>query len=121
MPYLKNITIGSGSFVSGQHFELTNMNSLEELKLGERIFNGNNGGDDNIEDNKFSIRNAPSLKNLDIGEGSFTNIKSLILEGLNSLKNLNIGEIEKSSIVSLNGDSNSPFRLVKNLTLLSNK
>ena len=121
MSSLKNITIGSGSFVEGQYFELTNMNSLEELKLGEGIFNGNNGGDDNIEDNKFSIRNAPSLKNLDIGEGSFTNIKSLILEGLNSLKNLNIGEIEKSSIVSLNVDSNSPFRLVKNLTLLSNE
>ena len=120
MSSLKNITIGSGSFVSGQHFELTNMNSLEELKFGEGIFNGNNGGD-NIEDNKFSIRNAPSLKNLDIGDGSFTNIKSLILEGLDSLKNLNIGEIEKSSIVSLNVDSNSPFRLVKNLTLSSNE
>ena len=120
MSSLKNITIGSGSFVEGQYFELTNMNSLEELKLGEGIFNGNNGGD-NIEDCKFSIRNAPSLKNLDIGEGSFTNTKSLILEGLDSLKNLNIGEIEKSSIVSLNVDSNSPFRLVKNLTLSSNE
>ena len=120
MSSLKNITIGSGSFVSGQYFELTNMNSLEELKFGERIFNGNNGGD-NIEDSKFSIRNAPSLKNLDIGDGSFTNTKSLILEGLDSLKNLDIGEIEKSSIASLNVDSNSPFRLVKNLTLLSNK
>ena len=72
MSSLKNITIGSGSFVSGQYFELRNMNSLEEVKLGERIFNGNNGDDDNIEDNKFSIRNAPSLSSLSIPINSFT-------------------------------------------------
>ena len=80
MNKLEKIAVGSGSFMSGEIFDIENMNSLEDIELGERIFDGSEGSDE--ESSLFCIKNSPLLKRVIIKEGSFMKTRSLVLEGM---------------------------------------
>ena len=75
MNNLSKIKLGSGSFMSGEIFDIENMNSLEDIELGERIFDGSEGSDE--ESSLFCIKNSPLLKRVIIKEGSFMKTRSL--------------------------------------------
>ena len=73
---LRNLTLGTRSFHSGEYFTIENTPKLEDIELGDEIFNG-------VDDDSsaFTIRNSPLLVSVSIKSNSFVNIKSLVLSG----------------------------------------
>ena len=86
---LKSITIGNECFENAREFVLDGLESLESVKIREGCFRI---GHEDYDIGICQITNCPNLTQLEIGDGSFDNYKSLELSNLNSIQSIKFGE-----------------------------
>ena len=86
--FIKSITIGHKCFQSVRKFVIDGLESLEVVKIGRKSFKRNNSGHD---DNICRITNCPNLRQLEIGDESFSDFKSFEISNVNSLQSIKLG------------------------------
>lgn len=98
-PLVKSITIGSRSFAAMTVVELTNLDGLEEVCVGENSFcdgeKAETANEPNME-SRFVLRDCPLVKALQIARGSCMNFGYCDIENNASLKSITIGKLKSS-------------------------
>lgn len=90
------LNVGDLWFSKVHTFNLENMDTLSEIKIGQNSFTEHPGGY-SYDDNSFSVSNCKVLKSIEIGCFSFNSFNSFQLESLPSLESLVIGSTERVS------------------------
>ena len=100
--FLKRIEIGNQCFQSVREIVIDGLQSLESVKIGEWCIRIDGGERD---DGVCRITNCPNLRQLEIGDRSFYDFKSLELSNVNSLQSIKFGEnCFKNADFSLKGE-----------------
>ena len=86
---IKHLTIGKFCFQHVREFMIDGLESLESVKIGEECFRID---DEEHNDGICRITNCPNLTQLEIGDGSFEDFKSLELFNLNSIQSIKFGD-----------------------------
>lgn len=105
---LKNLTIDDNAFGDVEEVKLEGLEDLERVIIGNNTFRGRNGtfvmrdcpslrqlviGDSSFtEYNEFSISETPSLEEITIGDNCFGNVEEVNIVGMERVAEVNIGE-----------------------------
>ena len=92
----EEIEIGNECFGSVKTFQMDGLNRLKTIKIGYNSFTQNDYGND--ESKSFHILNCESLKSIQIGGWSFSDFAGVFeLKNLPQLQSIQIGTIESES------------------------
>ena len=94
---LKNVSIGNDCFKNQDVLNLTGLHSLERVMIGEKSFTRSKYSGGNDANRKLYVKNCDALKELKIGNYSFSDYSLIEIENVNSLELIEIGEIDKVS------------------------
>ena len=86
--FLKELEIGNNCFTYVREFVLDGLEKLESVKIGEWCFRISY---DERDDGVCRITNCPNLRQLDIGDGSFSDFNQFELSNVNSLQSITFG------------------------------
>ena len=93
---LKNVSIGNECFYYQGVLNLTGLHSLERVMIGENSFTKNKYSSGNDANRKLYVKNCDALKELKIGNYSFSDYSLIEIENVNSLELIEIGELSSS-------------------------
>ena len=96
-PMLKTLKIGIESFEYVNVLNITGLNELESVVIGENSFTKKKNGWGNDPNRHFYLRNCPKLKSLKIGRYSFSDYKVIEIENVDALEAIEIGDLNKWS------------------------
>ena len=82
---LKRIEIGNSCFKNVRELVITDLVNLESVKIGENCFKK---GDGKHDDGLLRITNCPNLRQLELGDQSFSDFKSFQLYSVDSLQSI---------------------------------
>ena len=88
---LKNVSIGNDCFYYQDVLNLTGLHSLERVMIGENSFTKNDYGND--ANRKLYVKNCDALKELKIGNYSFSDYSVIEIENVNSLELIEMGDM----------------------------
>ena len=94
---LKNVSIGNDCFYHQDVLNLTGLHSLERVMIGENSFTKNKYGYGNNENRELYVKNCDALKELKIGNYSFSDYSLIEIENVNSLEVIEMGEVNDFS------------------------
>ena len=94
---LKNVSIGDLCFYYQGVLNLTGLHSLERVMIGENSFTQNIHGIRNNANRKLYVKNCDALKELKIGNYSFSDYSLIEIENVNSLELIEMGEVNNRS------------------------
>ena len=86
---LIRIEIGNNCFTNVREFVIDGLESLENMKIGEKCFRI--GDDRERDDGVCRIKNCPKLRKVEIGNDSYQEFKSFELVDVNSLESIDFG------------------------------
>ena len=94
MPILCDVSIGDNTFQQVRGFILTNLPSLQSVKVGNHCFRIKYEDSSNTErqDGLFSISNCSSLSTVIIGDNSFVDFKTFSISSVDLLKSIEFGK-----------------------------
>ena len=92
---LKNVSIGNECFFYQDVLNLTGLHSLERVMIGENSFTKNDYG--NNANRKLYVKNCDALKELKIGNYSFSDYSVIEIENVNSLELIEMGDMDSLS------------------------
>ena len=90
---LKNVSIGNDCFYYQDVLNLTGLHSLERVMIGENSFTKKKYGYGNNANRKLYVKNCDALKELKIGNYSFSDYSLIEIENVNSLELIEIGDM----------------------------
>ena len=93
---LKNVSIGNDCFFYQDVLNLTGLHSLERVMIGENSFTKKKNDYGNDANRKLYVKNCDALKELKIGNYSFSDYSVIEIENVNSLELIEIGELSSS-------------------------
>ena len=96
-PMLKTLKIGIESFEYVSVLNITGLNELESVVIGENSFTKKKNGWGNDPNRHFYLKNCPKLKSLKIGRYSFSDYKVIEIENVDALEAIEIGDLNKWS------------------------
>ena len=96
-PMLKTLKIGIESFEYVNVLNITGLNELESVVIGENSFTKRKNGWGNDPNRHFYLKNCPKLKSLKIGRYSFSDYKVIEIENVDALEVIEIGDLNKWS------------------------
>ena len=88
---LKNVSIGNECFFYQDVLNLTGLHSLERVMIGEKSFTKRKNSYGNDANRKLYVKNCDALKELKIGNYSFSDYSVIEIENVNSLELIEIG------------------------------
>ena len=91
---LKNVSIGNECFENQDVLNLTGLHSLERVMIGENSFTKNKYSSGNDANRKLYVKNCDALKELKIGNYSFSDYSLIEIENVNSLELIEIGDMD---------------------------
>ena len=94
---LKNVSIGNDCFFYQDVLNLTGLHSLERVMIGEKSFTKRQYYFGNDANRKLYVKNCDALKELKIGNYSFSDYSLIEIENVNSLELIEIGEVNNWS------------------------
>ena len=94
---LKNVSIGNECFYYQDVLNLTGLHSLERLMIGMNSFTKNPNSPGNDANRKLYVKNCDALKELKIGNYSFSDYSVIEIENVNSLELIEIGGVIEDS------------------------
>ena len=94
---LKNVSIGNECFYYQDVLNLTGLHSLERVMIGMNSFTKRKNSFGYNANRKLYVKNCDALKELKIGNYSFSDYSVIEIENVNSLELIEIGEIDKVS------------------------
>ena len=94
---LKNVSIGNECFYHQDVLNLTGLHSLERVMIGEKSFTKKKNSGGNDANRKLYVKNCDALKELKIGNYSFSDYRVIEIENVNSLELIEIGGVIEDS------------------------
>ena len=94
---LKNVSIGNRCFPYQGVLNLTGLHSLERVMIGEKSFTKNQNSFGNNANRKLYVKNCDALKELKIGNYSFSDYSVIEIENVNSLELIEMGDMDSLS------------------------
>ena len=94
-PRLETLNIGNESFVYVDVFNMTGLNELESVVIGESSFTKSSGNNPN---RYFHLQNCPKLKSLKIGRYSFSDYTVVEVEDVDALETVEMGGFYYASL-----------------------
>ena len=94
---LKNVSIGNDCFFYQDVLNLTGLHSLERVMIGMNSFTKHKGSSGNNANRKLYVKNCDALKELKIGNYSFSDYSVIEIENVNSLELIEIGGVIEDS------------------------
>ena len=94
---LKNVSIGNECFFHQDVLNLTGLHSLERVMIGEKSFTENPNSFGNNANRKLYVKNCDALKELKIGNYSFSDYSVIEIENVNSLELIEMGDMDNWS------------------------
>ena len=94
---LKNVSIGNECFYYQDVLNLTGLHSLERVMIGENSFTKRQYYFGNDTNRKLYVKNCDALKELKIGNYSFSDYSVIEIENVNSLELIEIGDMNNWS------------------------
>ena len=94
---LKNVSIGDECFENQDVLNLTGLHSLERVMIGEKSFTKKKNSFGNNANRKLYVKNCDALKELKIGNYSFSDYSSIEIENADSLEVIEMGEFNQWS------------------------
>ena len=88
---LKNVSIGNECFENQDVLNLTGLHSLERVMIGMNSFTKKKGSSGNDANRKLYVKNCDALKELKIGNYSFSDYSLIEIENVNSLELIEMG------------------------------
>ena len=94
---LKNVSIGNDCFFYQDVLNLTGLHSLERVMIGENSFTKRQYYFGNDANRKLYVKNCDALKELKIGNYSFSDYSVIEIENVNSLELIEMGDMDSLS------------------------
>ena len=94
---LKNVSIGNDCFYYQDVLNLTGLHSLERVMIGEKSFTKKKKLFGYNANRKLYVKNCDALKELKIGNYSFSDYSVIEIENVNSLELIEIGDMNNWS------------------------
>ena len=94
---LKNVSIGNYCFFHQDVLNLTGLHSLERVMIGMNSFTKNKDSAGNDTNRKLYVKNCDALKELKIGNYSFSDYSLIEIENVNSLELIEMGDMDNTS------------------------
>ena len=94
---LKNVSIGNECFFYQDVLNLTGLHSLERVMIGENSFTKKKNFFGNNANRKLYVKNCDALKELKIGNYSFSDYSVIEIENVNSLELIEMGDMDSLS------------------------
>ena len=88
---VKNVSIGNECFPYQDVLNLTGLHSLERVMIGENSFTKKKNFFGNNANRKLYVKNCDALKELKIGNYSFSDYSVIEIENVNSLELIELG------------------------------
>ena len=82
-PRLETLRIGNESFMYVDVFNMTGLNKLESVVIGESSFTKSSGNNPN---RHFHLKSCPKMRELKIGSGSFSDYTVVEVENVDALE-----------------------------------
>ena len=92
-----NVVIDDESFMNVDELKLIGMNELESVVIGGKSFTKNKNSYANNPNRHFYLKNCPSLRELRIGEYSFSDYAVIEIENVNALEVIEMGDLNEYS------------------------
>ena len=96
-PELKTLKIGIESFSYVSVLNITGLNELESVEIGESSFTKKKYGGGNDPNRHFYLKNCPKLKSLKMGRYSFSDYGVIEIENVDALEVIEMGELNQYS------------------------
>ena len=94
---LKNVSIGNECFFYQDVLNLTGLHSLERVMIGVKSFTKIKYSFGNDANRKLYVKNCDALKELKIGNYSFSDYSVIEIENVNSLELIEMGDMDSLS------------------------
>ena len=94
-PRLETLRIGNESFVYVDVFNMTGLNKLESVVIGEKSFTKSSGNNPNCH---FHLKSCPKMRYLKIGSGSFSDYTVVEVENVDALETVQMGGFYYASL-----------------------
>ena len=91
-PKLKSVTIGDNCFMYTIEVIITGLNELESVVIGENSFTMMKDSFGNNSTRSFHLKNCPVLKELKIGDYSFSDYSVCETESIPSVETIEMGD-----------------------------
>ena len=91
-PKLKSVTIGDNCFMYTNEVIISGLNELESVVIGENSFTMMKDSFSNNSTRSFHLKNCPVLKELKIGDYSFSDYSVCDMENVNALEVIAMGD-----------------------------
>ena len=94
---LKNVSIGNECFKNQDVLNLTGLHSLERVMIGMNSFTKRKNSLGYNANRKLYVKNCDALKELKIGNYSFSDYSLIEIENVNSLELIEMGDMDNTS------------------------
>ena len=94
---LKNVSIGNDCFFYQDVLNLTGLHSLERVMIGEKSFTKMKSFFGNDANRKLYVKNCDALKELKIGNYSFSDYSVIEIDNVNSFELIEMGDMDSLS------------------------
>ena len=91
-PKLKSVTIGDNSFMYTNEVIISGLNELESVVIGENSFTMMKDSFSNNSTRSFHLKNCPVLKELRIGNYTFSDYTVCEMESIPSVEAIEMGD-----------------------------
>ena len=91
-PKLKSVTIGDNSFMYTNEVIISGLNELESVVIGENSFTMMKDSFGSNSTRSFHLKNCPVLKELKIGDYSFSDYSVIEIENVDALETIAMGD-----------------------------
>ena len=89
--------MGSNCFKNVKVVRLVGLSELESVAIGANCFTRKGCKADSISGSRFSLKNCPKLKELNVGRHSFSEYSVCEIENANRLEVLEVGDLNQES------------------------
>ena len=94
---LKRLIVGNHCFSYASSVDLTGLNELERVVIGENSFTKYKNSYGNDSNRHFYVKNCPKLKSLKMGRYSFSDYTVIEIENVNALEVIEMGDLNEES------------------------
>ena len=101
-PKLKTLKIGIEGFEYVNEVNITGLNELESVVIGNNSFTKRRNGSGNDPNRHFYLKNCPNLESLKIDRYSFSDYTVFEIENVDALEEIVIGDLSSISYSSYN-------------------
>ena len=96
-PRLETLIIGDYGFESVNVLNITGLNELESVVIGENSFTQHKNSFGYDSNRHFYLKNCPKLKSLKMGRYSFSDYSVIEIENVDALEVIEMGELNEES------------------------